>query len=31
MSIMFAVIVCGLLSVVYAIWATQSVLAADQG
>ena len=31
MSIMFAVIVCGLLSVAYAIWATQSVLAADQG
>jgi K(+)-stimulated pyrophosphate-energized sodium pump len=28
---MFAVIVCGLLSVAYAIWATQSVLAADQG
>ncbi|WP_137158229.1 sodium-translocating pyrophosphatase [Rhizobium sp. FKL33] len=31
MSIMFGVIVCGLLSVAYAIWATQSVLAADQG
>jgi K(+)-stimulated pyrophosphate-energized sodium pump len=28
---MFGVIVCGLLSVAYAIWATQSVLAADQG
>jgi K(+)-stimulated pyrophosphate-energized sodium pump len=31
MSIMFGVIVCGLLSVAYAIWATQSVLAAEQG
>ncbi len=31
MSILLGVIVCGLLSVVYAIWATQSVLAADQG
>ncbi|MBL0371333.1 sodium-translocating pyrophosphatase [Rhizobium sp. KVB221] len=31
MSIMFGVIVCGLLSIAYAIWATQSVLAADQG
>jgi len=31
MSIMFGVIVCGLLSVVYAIWATQTVLAADSG
>jgi K(+)-stimulated pyrophosphate-energized sodium pump len=31
MSIMFGVIVCGLLSVAYAIWATQTVLAADQG
>ncbi|MET3775234.1 K(+)-stimulated pyrophosphate-energized sodium pump [Rhizobium alvei] len=28
---MFGVIVCGLLSVAYAIWATQTVLAADQG
>ena len=31
MSIIFAVIACGLLSIVFAIWATQSVLAADQG
>ena len=31
MTILFGVIVCGLLSVVYAMWATQSVLAADQG
>jgi K(+)-stimulated pyrophosphate-energized sodium pump len=31
MTILFGVIACGLLSVVYAIWATQSVLAADQG
>ncbi|MEM0898385.1 MAG: sodium-translocating pyrophosphatase [Pseudomonadota bacterium] len=29
--ILLAVIGCGLVSVVYAIWATQSVLAADQG
>ena len=29
--VLLAVIACGLLSVVYAIWATQSVLAADQG
>ncbi|QBK30368.1 sodium-translocating pyrophosphatase [Roseitalea porphyridii] len=29
--ILLAVIACGLLSIVYAIWATQSVLAADQG
>jgi K(+)-stimulated pyrophosphate-energized sodium pump len=29
--VLLAVIVCGLLSIVYAIWATQSVLAADQG
>jgi predicted MFS family arabinose efflux permease len=29
--ILFAVIACGLLSVVYAIWATKSVMAADQG
>lgn len=31
MGILFAVIICGLLSIVYAIWATKSVLAADQG
>ncbi|MBW3098775.1 sodium-translocating pyrophosphatase [Pseudohoeflea coraliihabitans] len=31
MTILLAVIVCGLLSIVYAIWATRSVLAADQG
>jgi uncharacterized protein (UPF0297 family) len=31
MTILFAVIACGLLSVVYAIWATKSVMAADQG
>ncbi|MBP1850679.1 sodium-translocating pyrophosphatase [Rhizobium halophytocola] len=31
MSITLGVILCGLLSVVYAIWATRSVLAADQG
>jgi K(+)-stimulated pyrophosphate-energized sodium pump len=31
MSILYAVIACGLLSVVYAVWATQSVLAADEG
>lgn len=31
MTILFLVIACGLLSVVYAFWATQSVLAADQG
>ncbi|MEM9106625.1 MAG: sodium-translocating pyrophosphatase [Pseudomonadota bacterium] len=31
LSILFAVIACGLLSIVFAIWATQSVLAADQG
>ena len=31
MSILLWVIACGLLSVVYAIWATRSVLAADQG
>ncbi|MCI5077102.1 sodium-translocating pyrophosphatase [Oricola sp.] len=29
--VLLAVIVCGLLSIVYAIWATQSVLASDQG
>ena len=31
MTILFAVIACGLLSIVYAIWATKSVMAADQG
>ena len=31
LSILFAVIACGLLSIVFAVWATQSVLAADQG
>ncbi|MVA99241.1 sodium-translocating pyrophosphatase [Nitratireductor sp. CAU 1489] len=31
MTILYIVIACGLLSVLYAIWATQSVLAADQG
>lgn len=31
LTILLAVIACGLLSIVYAIWATQSVLAADQG
>ncbi|MFA6153072.1 sodium-translocating pyrophosphatase [Mesorhizobium sp.] len=31
MTIISAVIACGLLSVLYAIWATRSVLAADQG
>ncbi len=30
-SPLFFVIACGLLSVIYAIWATRSVLAADQG
>ncbi|TIW90912.1 MAG: hypothetical protein E5V57_33010, partial [Mesorhizobium sp.] len=30
MTIISAVIACGLLSVLYAIWATKSVLAADQ-
>ena len=29
--VLLAVIACGLLSIVYAIWATQSVMAADQG
>ncbi|MBO6638237.1 MAG: sodium-translocating pyrophosphatase [Roseitalea sp.] len=29
--ILLAVIACGLVSIVYAVWATQSVLAADQG
>src|SRR6185503_16701211 len=31
MTIISAVIACGLLSVLYAIWATRSVLASDQG
>jgi len=31
MTMLYVVILCGLLSVAYAIWATQSVLAADQG
>jgi len=31
MTMLYVVIACGLLSVLYAIWATQSVLAADQG
>ncbi|MCY1663945.1 sodium-translocating pyrophosphatase [Rhizobium sp. SL86] len=31
MTVILGVIVCGLLSVVYAVWATRSVLAADQG
>ncbi|MEX0404913.1 sodium-translocating pyrophosphatase [Aquibium sp. LZ166] len=31
MTILYVVILCGALSIVYAIWATQSVLAADQG
>jgi K(+)-stimulated pyrophosphate-energized sodium pump len=31
MGILLGVIVCGLLSVAYAVWATQSVMAADQG
>ena len=31
MTMLYVVIACGLLSVAYAIWATQSVLAADQG
>jgi len=31
MTILFGVIACGLVSIVYAIWATRSVLAADQG
>ncbi len=31
MTILLGVIACGLLSVAYAIWAAQSVLAADQG
>lgn len=31
MTVIVGVIICGLLSVAYAAWATQSVLAADQG
>ena len=31
MTMLYVVIACGLLSVAYAFWATQSVLAADQG
>jgi K(+)-stimulated pyrophosphate-energized sodium pump len=31
MTMLYVVIACGLLSVAYAVWATQSVLAADQG
>ncbi|MCO5156472.1 MAG: sodium-translocating pyrophosphatase [Aquamicrobium sp.] len=31
MTMLYVVILCGVLSVVYAMWATQSVLAADQG
>ncbi len=31
MTMLFVVILCGLLSIAYAIWATKSVLAADQG
>ena len=31
MTMLYVVMLCGVLSVVYAIWATQSVLAADQG
>lgn len=31
MSVVYGVILCGLLSIAYAVWATQSVLAADQG
>ena len=31
MTILYVVILCGVLSVVYAVWATQSVMAADQG
>jgi K(+)-stimulated pyrophosphate-energized sodium pump len=31
MTMLYVVILCGVLSVVYAIWATQSVLASDQG
>ncbi|WP_429924893.1 sodium-translocating pyrophosphatase [Agrobacterium vitis] len=31
MAVLLGVILCGLISVVYAVWATQAVLAADQG
>lgn len=31
MTVLLGVILCGLLSVVYAVWATRSVLASDQG
>ncbi len=31
MTMLYVVIACGVLSVLYAIWATQSVLASDQG
>ena len=31
MTMLYVVIACGLLSVAYAVWATQSVLASDQG
>ncbi|MGE7369871.1 sodium-translocating pyrophosphatase [Neorhizobium sp. NPDC001467] len=31
MTVLTGVIVCGLLSIVYAVWATRSVLSADQG
>ena len=31
MTLLYVVIACGLLSVLYAIWATRSVLASDQG
>ncbi|MGK9053039.1 sodium-translocating pyrophosphatase [Neorhizobium sp. CSC1952] len=31
MTVILGVIVCGLLSIIYAVWATRSVLAADQG
>ena len=31
MTVLFGVIVCGLLSIIYAAWATRAVLAADQG
>ncbi|MBX3597208.1 MAG: sodium-translocating pyrophosphatase [Rhizobiaceae bacterium] len=31
MTMLYVVILCGVLSIVYAVWATRSVLAADQG
>ncbi len=31
MTVILGVIVCGLLSIMYAVWATRSVMAADQG